>query len=429
MKFIDRIDDNLSLSSTPQTVDRMNREFYGRFPFPWRPKSVDSTSDPDFSQIMLNQNLGDWTHQMIPAEPHIWVAGCGTNQAAITAVHFPRAAVRGSDVSETSLGICQATAQDLGCKNLELCNESINQSDYEQRFDYIICTGVIHHNADPEATLGKLARALKPAGVLELMVYNRYHRILTSAFQKGVRLLAQTESQPDFQKELSVTRALANDFPGQGLMRQFVNNFKQAPDPQIADALIQPVENSYTVDTLEEMARRCDLELLAPSPNAMSNVLDGVSQATWNLRFSQADLQKEYDKLPDSCRWQITNLLLCESSPMLWFYLRRKDSPRKRSTEQQICDSFLRTRFKANAVSRHAYVLSQDNKYMHVKSALPYPGLPSKPHLRQIVEAMAMGLPMGRTLESLRISRDFTTVNDLRLRLTPSVNPFLRSIA
>jgi len=429
MAFVDSIDDNLSLSSTLHAVDRINKDFYGRFPFPWRPKSVDSTSDPDFVQIMLNQNLGDWTHQMVPATPHIWVAGCGTNQAAITAVHFPNAAVLGSDISETSLGICQATAQDLGCTNLELCNESINQSGYEQRFDYIICTGVIHHNADPEATLRKLAGALKPAGVLELMVYNRYHRILTAAFQKGVRLLAQTELQPDFQKELFITRALANDFPGQGLMRQFVNNFKQAPDPQIADALIQPVENSYTVDTLEDMARRCDLEFLAPSPSSMSNVLDGVSHVNWNLRFSQADIQKEYDKLPDSCRWQITNLLLCESSPMLWFYLRRTDSPKKRNTEQQICDSFLRTRFKPNTVRRDAYVLTQDNKYRKVKSALPYPGLPSKLQLRLIVEATAMGLPMGRTLDSLHISRDFATINDLRLRLTTSVSPFLRSIA
>jgi SAM-dependent methyltransferase len=421
----DRIDDNLSLTGAPEVVDQINGDFYSRFPFPWRPKSLDCTSDPDFARVMLNQNLGDWMHQAVPPNPHIWVAGCGTNQAAITALHFPKAVVRGSDLSTSSLELCTSTARDLGCTNLELRNESINQTDYDQQFDYIICTGVIHHNADPEAALKKLAGALKPTGVLELMVYNRYHRILTSAFQKGVRLLAGTESTPDFQKELALTRSLIDNFPGVGLMQQSVGALKHAPESQIADALMQPVENSYTVDVLEEMATRCGLEFMAPSPNSWDK---GAGNLTWNLRFSQPEIQQAYDKLPDSRRWQITNLLLCENSPFLWFYLKRTDSPVERKTEQQICDSFLQTRFKHNAVARRSYVLAKDNRYSRVNSPLPYPGMPAKLEMRRIVGAVGSGLPMAQVLDSLSISRDFATVNDLRLRLTTSTGPFLRSI-
>jgi SAM-dependent methyltransferase len=423
---IDRIDDNLSLTGAPEVVDQINSDFYSRFPFPWRPKSLDCTSDPDFARVVLNQNLGDWTHQTVPPDPHIWVAGCGTNQAAITALHFPNAVVRGSDISTSSLELCASTARDLGCTNLELRKESINQTDYDQQFDYIICTGVIHHNADPEATLKKLAGALKPTGVLELMVYNRYHRILTSAFQKGVRLLTGTESTPDFQKELALTRSLIDKFPGVGLMQQFVGALKHAPESQIADALMQPVENSYTVDVLEEMASRCGLEFLTPSPNAWDK---GAGNPTWNLRFSQPEIQRSYDKLPDSRRWQITNLMLCENSPHLWFYFKRADSPVERKSEQQICDSFLETRFRPNSVARRSYVLNTDNKYTQIKSPLPYPGMPANPEMRQIVEAVGGGAPMVQVLESLRISREFATVNNLRLRLTTSVGPFLRSIA
>ena len=422
---IDRIDDNLSLSGTTEAIDQINSAFYNRFPFPWRPKSLDCTSDPDFARVMLNQNLGDWTHQTLPPDPHIWIGGCGTNQAAITALHFPNAAVRGSDISASSLELCASTARDLGCTNLELRNESINQTDYREQFDYVISTGVIHHNADPEETLKKLARALKPTGILELMVYNRYHRILTSAFQKGVRLLAGTESVLDFQKELSITRSLIDNFPGGGLMRQFVSGFKQSPDVQIADLFIQPVENSYTVETLEELAGRCGLEFVAPSPNAWDK---GTGNFTWNLRFAQAEIQQAYDQLPDSRRWQITNLLLCETSPNLWFYLKRKDSPMKSRTEHEICDSFLQARFRPNAVTRRSYVLTKDDKYTRVNSPLQYPGLPAKPELRRIVEAMGGGLPMGQVLESLRIPGDFATVNNLRLRLTTSAGPFLRSM-
>lgn len=421
----DLIDDNLSLVDAPEGVDQLNSVFYSRFPFPWRPKALDCTADPDFMRVALNQNLGDWTHQTVPPNPHIWVAGCGTNQAAITALNYPTAVVRGSDISPASLELCGSTARDLGCTNLELRRESINQADYEEQFDYVICTGVIHHNADPEATLRRLVRALKPTGVLELMVYNRYHRILTSAFQKGVRLLAGTESKADFQKEFSITRALINDFPGDGLMKMFVDGFKQAPDPQIADALIQPVENSYTVEVLEEMAARCGLEYLMPSPNAWDR---GANRVTWNLHFSQPEIQEAYEKLPDSRRWQITNLMLCENSPHLWFYMRRTDGPLERKSEKQVCDSFLETRFKPNAVGRRSYVLTKENKYMQIKSPLPYPGLPAKPEMRKIVEAAATGAPMGRILESLHIPPTFTTVNDLRMRLTTTAAPFLRAV-
>jgi hypothetical protein len=108
--------------------------------------------------------------------------------------------------------------------------------------------------------------------------------------------------------------------------------------------------------------------------------------------------------------------------------MKRTDGPLRRKSEQQICYSFLETRFKRNAVSRRSYVLTKDNKYSQIKSLLPYPGMPAKPEMRQIVEATANGAPMGRILESLRITPDFDTVNNLRVRLTTSAGPFLRAI-
>ena len=104
------------------------------------------------------------------------------------------------------------------------------------------------------------------------------------------------------------------------------------------------------------------------------------------------------------------------------------DSPVQKKTEQQICDSFLRTRFRQNMVSRRSYVLDNDNRFTQSTSPLSYPGLPAKPQLRQVIEAAGKGLPMGRVLESLRISREFAAVNDLRLRLTTSTCPYLRAI-
>ncbi len=46
----------------------------------------------------------------------------------------------------------------------------------ERRFDLIVCTGVLHHLADPDAGLRALRSVLKPDGAMYLMVYAPYGR-------------------------------------------------------------------------------------------------------------------------------------------------------------------------------------------------------------------------------------------------------------
>src|SRR6185295_11390114 len=145
-------------------------------------------------------------------------AGCGTNQAVLTALRFPKARVVGSDVSSKSLEICSETATQLGVKNLELKEESINQVPYREEFDYIISTGVIHHNASPQATLAKISAALKPDGVLELMVYNRFHWTVPAAFQKAIRLMGSNGSGVNFDSELVIAKAMIGELPQETLI-------------------------------------------------------------------------------------------------------------------------------------------------------------------------------------------------------------------
>ena len=175
---------NLTLVVSPQQVDEENASFYNRFPYPWQPATFDYPNDPGLYARLVNQNLGAYDRNVIPVDADIWVAGCGTNQGIYTGLRFPGATVVGSDLSANSLTLSAKIAGQIGLRNLELREESINQGRYSECFDYVICTGVIHHNADPALTLRKLAQSLRPSGVLELMVYNRYRRLLPQAFRK-----------------------------------------------------------------------------------------------------------------------------------------------------------------------------------------------------------------------------------------------------
>jgi SAM-dependent methyltransferase len=421
-------DENLVLSDSRGSVEDLLGEFYGRFPWPWQPMTFSYLTDPDFGAVMLNQDLGDWDHRSIPADAKIWVAGCGTNQALLTAMRFPSARIIGSDVSVKSLDVCAANAMQMGVSNLELREESINKASYSGEFDYIICTGVIHHNSDPQATLGRLASALKPSGLMELMVYNRFHRSMTSAFQKAIRIMGESRAAIDFESDLRIARKIADHFPPvKNQLAGFLKQTRESPESDFADLLIQPVEHSYTVESLEEMASSCGLGLVLPCATLYAKYRSPT--ISWNMEFNDRALQQDYESLPDSRRWQITNLLLQEKSSLLWFYLQRQDCERPRKSEKRICEEFLDRRFERSKTEQRSYIRASDGTYKLSSDIVPFPSVQPGDSTREILDLVDSTISMREVFRKLKIDTQFTAVNQARVHLTTSAFPYLKAVA
>jgi SAM-dependent methyltransferase len=296
--------DNVDLVAEGKPVDAVNAEFYSRFQYPWPPQAVRRRVDPSVERTALGQSAGDWTGDVLPERPRIWVAGCGTNQAVLTALRFPGAHVVGSDVSPESVAASAQLAERLGVTNLDLQVESINDVTYDREFDHVISTGVVHHNADPAATLARVAAALAPDGLLELMVYNRYHCTEAIAVQKAVRLLAPAtgEAGADFDAAMTAARHILDARPD--LVARMKPGFSGVAhfEAAAADALIQPVMHTFTVAELDAMAGGCGLELALPCVNQFDV---GRQCVDWNLRFADTALQRRYLSLTDVERWQV----------------------------------------------------------------------------------------------------------------------------
>jgi hypothetical protein len=104
----------------------------------------------------------------------------------------------------------------------------------------------------PEKALSNIARALRPKGVLELMVYNRFHRTFTTAFQRAVRTITRHGGRAShYDEEFAVAKAIAATEPIAS--SRHVWPFRNTHDSKFADALIQPVELSYTVESLNAL--------------------------------------------------------------------------------------------------------------------------------------------------------------------------------
>lgn len=414
---------NLIAHGSEEKVDGINKAFYKRYRFPW-PPSFFPAYPRGLMSSFLSQDLGYWEKGRFPDRPRIWVAGCGTNQAIFTALRFPHAQVVGTDISTSSLELCRRNADQIGIGNLVLEEGSLNQVRYREEFDYILSTGVIHHNADPEATLRRIAGALKPDGVLELMVYNFYHRLQTTACQKAVRTFYDAGAAVNMELELRLVDKLIRHFPYQNLMGDFLRPFAQAHESEMADSLLQPIEHSYTVESLGELAARCGLEYLVHCINHFDTSRGSMD---WNLVFGDLSLQEDYDRLPDERRWQIANLLLLNDSPMLWFYLQKKVSSFPRKTERQICGEFMETSFTRSAFPVRFYCLNDEDRYIAGEEtiAYPLPAVPPDADAAALLEAAQPGTPMKELFRQLRLDSDHRHVNGARIRLTTSAFPYL----
>jgi SAM-dependent methyltransferase len=420
-----RDEQNRVLTDSVEGVDGLLAKFYGRFPWPWLPVKFDYLEDPYFETFAVNQDVGDYTHKTLPAQADIWVAGCGTNQAIHTALRFQKSSIVGSDVSQKSLDICAKNSHELGLSNLTLREESINKATYREQFDYVICTGVIHHNAEPELSLERLAGALKPGGIMEIMVYNRYHRLVTSAFQKAIRIFGENRGRIDFELDLSIARKIASSLPLKELLEKGFIQYMDWSESDFADLLIQPVEHSFTVESLESMADDCGLEFLYPCISLYAKYL---ATNSWNLDFQDTDLQREYDSLADLRRWQVTNLLLHERSPLLWFYLQRRDSPNRRKPESRICDEFLNTVFEEALTNQRSYIRDKDNKYNLSPISVPYPSLQPDDSIRDIYGQVDGVTSMRDIFEQLGLEPTFQMANRARIGLTTSAFPYCRAV-
>ncbi len=202
-------------------------------------------------------------HLFWPESPYrddldILVAGCGTFQAAKHAICWPRARVTGIDVSAMSLEHTNELKRKYSLTNLDAQPLAIERADELQRaFDVIVCTGVLHHLADPDAGLRVLRSVLKPDGVIYLMVYAPYGRTGVYMLQEYCRRLGVGTSPADIRDLVATLHELPRHHP----LRALLTGSKDFAQPDaVADALLNPRDRAYSVPQLFEFIEGADLE-------------------------------------------------------------------------------------------------------------------------------------------------------------------------
>jgi len=225
------------------------REFYERLPYP-RP----ITSLERYQRLWQDaqRRRADF-HLHWPAAPYredrsILVAGCGTSQAAKHAMRWPEAQVTGIDFSATSVRCTEELKRKYKLNNLQLHQLPVERvSELGKSFDQIVCTGVLHHLANPDAGLTALRDVLNPDGAMHLMVYAPYGRTGIYMLQEFCRRVGIRATDDGIRDLITALGALPPGHPLQTLLRE-------APDfrheAALADALLHPQDRAYSVPEL-----------------------------------------------------------------------------------------------------------------------------------------------------------------------------------
>lgn len=198
------------------------------------------------------------------------VAGGGTGDACIMlaqqlAERRCPAEVVYLDLSAASRAICEARAKARGLRNVQFLTGSLLDLPTMNigQFDYIDCTGVLHHLADPAAGMKALAAVLQPEGGLGVMLYGQYGRTGVYPLQEMLRTLAPPSMATE--DRIAMAKRLIRFLPTTNLFRRnpYLNDHVTGGDAGLFDLLLHSCDRAFTVPEIGTLAAGAGLRVVA----------------------------------------------------------------------------------------------------------------------------------------------------------------------
>lgn len=235
-------------------IARRVRKQYEQFPYPTPGEDLAPFFDGQVAELGFPR---DFSHLMWPCHPpradlDMLIAGCGTTQAVRYAAAHPQADITAVDISEASLEECRKLLARHRVKNVRLVQSALEDLPaLGARYDFVACTGVIHHLAEPGAGLAALREALKPEGSMYLMVYAPFGRDAIYLLQNLFGRLGLRADDPLAPDAVGEIRCLLERLPPAHPLHFRKRCFPDlAQTAELVDYLLHPCDRAYTIDEL-----------------------------------------------------------------------------------------------------------------------------------------------------------------------------------
>jgi SAM-dependent methyltransferase len=293
-------------------------EFYEAFPYPPRDPEAEV---PGKTRTVAN-DLRTISHYLYAGERtdfrgfRALVAGGGTGDVTVQlaqqlATIAPDAQVTQVDLSAASTAIAKRRIEKLGLSNVRFVQGSLldPMGLGLDSFDYIDCSGVLHHLPDPLEGARILASLLKPNGGMSIMLYGALGRVGIYNTQEMLRMLGSRER--DLSPMLDVTRALLASLPDHHLLR--LSPGHAAPDQddaELVDKFLHVRDRAYRVAEIYDLLSAAGLRLAAFLPPIAYDPLRAIADPV---------LQEHITELSEPQRHAFAELFHCGPMKHIFF--------------------------------------------------------------------------------------------------------------
>jgi len=247
------------------------RSQYEDYPYPPR--------DPEEEGVLLHcsgESLPELSHWLYRGRQdyggfRCLVAGGGTGDSTLFLAEQlrdkPGAEVVYLDFSRASMEVAQARAQKHGLRDrITWVNDSLLNLPHLNlgQFDFIQCTGVLHHLRSPSEGLRCLADSLTDTGGMDIMVYGQYGRTGVYQLQDLLRLV--NEGVSSRAEEVMNAKLILRDLPPSNWFvrgEDLITDHKTFGDAGIYDLLLHKQDRAFTVPQLYELVEESGLHFVA----------------------------------------------------------------------------------------------------------------------------------------------------------------------
>ncbi|HKB13800.1 MAG TPA: class I SAM-dependent methyltransferase [Vicinamibacterales bacterium] len=223
------------------------RRFYSGTPFPaYSPRDTLHTlraraDRSDFARLL---------DAAIPFDARIVDVGCGTGQMCLYLARGDRVVV-GADLTRASLALGAAAAVRFGIDRVQFVETDLQRPGLKAgAFDVVYSSGVLHHTSDPAMSFARLARLVRPGGIIVIGVYNAFARL-------PLRLRRVIARASGFR--LILFDPVLRDRRGEPARR----------DAWLRDQYRHPEEHRHTLSEVQRWFARNGIEYLRTYPSAV----------------------------------------------------------------------------------------------------------------------------------------------------------------
>ena len=241
------------------------RDQYERFPYP-RWTGIKRVKPRRFAEITRARFPRLDLKSLPRGAVEILIAGCGTGRQSLrVATTYRNARITAIDLSRASLAFAERRAREENITKISFAQADIMAlGDWDKRFDFIDCTGVLHHLAKPLDGWRVLARLLRPDGFMNIALYSERARQDVVAARRFIAEQGFSDTVAGVRAARQAIIALDD--------KSLVREVMETPDfysiSGLHDFIFNAQEARYTPLELDRMLGELGLEFLGFSHNS-----------------------------------------------------------------------------------------------------------------------------------------------------------------